>query len=142
VGVDPVSVTLGVVAAPLAAKALERATERAVDAGESSLRRLVDWLRERLRHDEPGNRALELMAQTPDSPSLMQQLAQQIDERAAMDPGFRAELEALVGEIRAEGVDVAAIQQTAWGDRNVQIARVSGSQVNVSYGSPPPDPSA
>ena len=46
--VEPV--TLGVIAAPLVAKALDRAEDDTVDAGEGALRRLIGFLRRRFSH--------------------------------------------------------------------------------------------
>jgi hypothetical protein len=130
--------TLGVIVAALVAKAGERATERAVDGGEGVLRRLVARLRVRFSGDEAAAGALALVERVPDSTSLVGELAAWIDRYATADQGFRSELESLVSEARSEGVNVNVIEQSASGDRNVQVAGLSDSQVSVSYGSPLP----
>jgi hypothetical protein len=75
---------------------------------------------------------------TRDSPSRAKALAEVLDSRAGADPEFRVELERLVEEANAAGVDVKSITQTAFGDRNVQVADVQDSSVKVSYGDRPP----
>ena len=135
---EPVSLTLGAIVAGLVAKAGERASERAVDGSEDAVRRLVGRLRQRFSDDAPAAGALALVEQEPDGTSSIAHLAAHVDQHAA-DPGFRRELEALVAQARAKGAAVDAVQQTASGGRNVQIAEVAGSQVSVSYGTPLPD---
>lgn len=135
---EPVSLTLGAIAAGLVAKAGERASERAVDGGEHAVRRLVGRLRKRFSEDAPAARALALVEQAPDDEASVGQLAAYIAQHATVDPGFRCDVEALVGQARAEGVAVDAVQQTASGEGNVQIAGLSESHVSVSYGTPPP----
>src|SRR6478609_1291812 len=93
---------------------MDRAGGAAVDAGAGVLSRLAGWLRARLRGG-PG--AVDRVADAPDSPSRMKELAAQIDSQAA--------------------ADVPAITQTAWGNQNVQIADTTGSSVSVSYGDKP-----
>ena len=133
---EPVSLTLGAIAAALVAKA----AERAVEGGEGVLVRLVGWLRQRFSADDQheAQAALAHVEQVPDSPSRLQRLAEVIDRRAEADAGFRSELKALVKHAQAGGVDVGTIAQTAWGDQNVQIAGVEGSSINLTYGQPPP----
>jgi hypothetical protein len=47
--VEPISITLGAIAAAAFAKAQERAADGVVDAGEGVLHRLVGWVHGRLR---------------------------------------------------------------------------------------------
>ena len=138
---DPVSLTLGGVVAGLVAKAVDATGDRLVGGAVAVVGRLVSRLRARFGDvsDEAGAAALAGVEEVPDSPSRVGVLAEAVD-RLAADPGFRAELEALVSDARDAGVDVGAITQTAWGDRNVQIGGVSDSQIDVNYGtSPSPD---
>ena len=136
--VEPV--TVGVIAAALVAKALDRAEDDAVDAGEGALRRLLGFLRDRFaRDDEPGpGTALARVQDAPDSPSRVQDLAGAIDRVAELDPAFHSALEGLITQARRSGVDVGAIVQTATGNQNVQIAGVVDGDVHVRYGSPAP----
>lgn len=136
---EPVSLTLGAIAAALVAKATDKATERAVEGGEGALARLVGWLRRRFSDDDQhddAHTALTRLEEVPDSPSRLQALAGVIDGRAEADPGFRAELEALVKQAHAAGMDVGTIVQTAWGDQNVQIGGVQGSSITVTQQPP------
>ena len=89
----------------------------------------------RRRHGE----ALARLQDAPDSPSRVRELAAVLDRRAG-DRGFRTELQTVVDEAQAAGVDVGSIAQVAWGDRNVQIAGVVGSTVTTTHGQPPPSP--
>ncbi len=138
--VEPVSLTLGAVAAALVAKAVDRAEDTAVDDGAGVLGRVVGLLRERFsgRGDEPGSTALGRVEDAPDSPARVRELAVAVDQAVAADPVLRSGLEALVSEARRAGIDVESISQTAWGNQNVQTAGLVNSEVNVSYGSPPP----
>ena len=133
---EPVSSTLGAIAAALVAKA----AERAVEGGEGALVRVVGWLRQRFSGEgqHEAQTALAYVEEVPDSRSRLGALAEAIDRRAAADAGFRSELEALVQQAQAGGVDVGSIAQRAWGDQNVQIAGVEGSSINFGYGQPPP----
>jgi hypothetical protein len=134
--VEPV--TLGVIAAALVAKALDRAEDEAVDAGTGVLKRLVGLVRDRFSRDRdaPTTMAVSRVQDAPDSPSRVRELAVAIDGVAEADPAFRSELEGLVEEARHSGLVVGAIVQTAMGNQNVQSAGLVDSQVNVSYGSP------
>lgn len=140
--VEPVSLTLGAIVAALVARAAERAADDAVEGGESVLRRLVAALRARFSGaaDRAAGDALARVQEVPDSPSRVRALGAVIDERVEGDAGLRSELEALVAQARGAGVDVERISQVAWGDQNVQAAGLVDSEVNVSYGSPPPAP--
>jgi hypothetical protein len=132
-------ITLGVIVAALVAKALDRAGDEVVDGGVGVLRHAVDSLRERFSRegDQEARRALERLADVPDSPKLMRSFADLLDERAERSPELRVELETLVRDARGAGLDIDSITQTATGDGNVQIVGVDNSQVNVSQGQPP-----
>jgi hypothetical protein len=139
---EPVSLTLGAIAALLVAKAEDKVAERAVQDGAGVLRRLVGWLRDRFTgdKDEAGARALARVEDAPDSPARIRELADVLDQRAGTDAEFRAALEALVAEARSAGVNVGSITQTAQGDQNVQSAGLVGSDIRVTYGQSPPSP--
>jgi hypothetical protein len=139
---EPVSLTLGAVAAALVAKAEDNAAEKAVEGAAGALRRLVSWLRERFAGDKDpaGARALARVEDAPDSPSRIQELADVLEQRAETDGHFREVLKGLVAEARAAGVDVGTITQTVWGNQNVQNAGVTDSEIHVSYGQSPPPP--
>lgn len=140
--VEPVSLTLGAITAALMAKAADTAAERMVDSGAGALGRALGRLRKRLGADESqdGVRALARVENAPDSPSRVQDLAQVLDRRADADADFRSELEGLVQEAQAGGVDVGSITQAVWGNQNVQVAGTVGSDVTVTYGQPPATP--
>jgi hypothetical protein len=133
--VEPI--TLGVIAAALIAKALDRAEDDAVDRGVGVVRRGLTALRERFsrENDQEVQQALAQLAEASDSPNLMNSLGELLDERAKRSPELRAELEALVKDAENAGWDVGSITQIAIGDGNVQIADVNTSQINVGQGS-------
>ena len=137
--VEPVSLTLGAIAAALVAKATEKTAEAAVDGGAGALSGIVAWLRKRFSgpEDNQGATALPRIEDAPDSPSRLRELAKVVDRRADAEPSFRSELAALVEEARSGGVDMGSIVQTAWGHQNVQNAGVVDSEVTVTYGQPP-----
>jgi len=130
--VEPI--TLGVVVAALAAKALERAEDAAVDEAAGVVRRIVDALRSRFGDsgDDEGATALDRLADAPDSPARMRALAELVDRRADRSPALRDELDALAKEARRAGVDVDSISQAAIGNQNVQIAGLNDSQVTIA----------
>jgi hypothetical protein len=101
------------------------------------LHRLVSRLRARFSDtdDRDATETLELVERMADSPKLVADLAKAVERHVAADASFAAELEQLVGEARSHGVNVDEIRQIAWGDGNVQIAGVIGSQISV--GQPP-----
>jgi hypothetical protein len=136
-----IELTLGAIAAALIARALGRAEDRAVDAGEGVLRRLLGLVRRRLGDgDEEGGRALERVEQAPRSEAEIAALAQLLDRRLEREPEFRREVGALVEEAKAAGVDVGSITQVAYGDQSPQFGNVVGGEVNISYegrGKPP-----
>ena len=137
--VDPVS--LGAITTGLIVKAVDRAEGDALDVGSGVLRRLLGFLRERFSRDADASAstALARVEDVPDSPSRRRELAAAIAALAQDDEEFRTELERLIGEARGAGIEVG-ISQTATGNQNVQAAGLIDSEVNVSYGSPPPAP--
>lgn len=132
---DPVSISLGMMAAPFVVKAAERTAEQAVDATSAALTKFTDWLRQRVK-GHPSATALERLGDAPDSDSRKHALGKVLDEYAAADPDFAAELREHIEQARAAGVQVAFISQSAVGDGNVQTANNQGS-VSVSYGAQP-----
>jgi len=139
---EPVSLTLGAMAAVLVAKAEDMAAERAVQDVAGALRRLAGWLRDRFTgdKDEAGVRALARVKDAPDSPARIRELAHVLDRRAGMDVEFRVMLEALVAEVRSAGVNVGSLNQTALGSQNVQAAGLVASDISVTYGQSHPSP--
>lgn len=136
--VEPV--TLGVIAAALVAKALDRAEDDAVDAGEGALRRLIALVRDRFSGEkEAAGTALARVEDAPDSPKRVRELAGVIDALADRDGGFRSELEGLIEEAQRSGVDVGRIVQTATGIQIAQVADVVDSTITISYGAAPAD---
>jgi hypothetical protein len=134
--VEPVSLTLGAIAAAVVAKAADKSAEGVVEGGAGAARRLLGWLRERFTADgdSDGAKALDRVEDAPDSPSRLQELASALDRRAVGDAGFRSALVALVDEARAGGVDVGSIVQSAWGTGILQNAGNADSTITVSYG--------
>jgi hypothetical protein len=133
--VEPIS--LGVIAAALIAKALDRAEDGVLDATTRALSKLVGWVRGKFSGD--ASDALARVEDAPDSPKRLTALATTIDQRAQSDEGFRSELQALVRDAERDGVDVAAVTQQAWGNQNVQVANASGADIQVTYGHPAPN---
>lgn len=139
---DPISLSLGALAASFVAKAVEHAGERTTDSAASVLGRLKDWLNERFSSSDNAvaSTALQRVEDAPDSPSRLRDLAAVIDERAVNEPAFRGELEALVEDARRNGVDIGSISQVAWGNQNVQAAGITHSDISVTYAQPPTPP--
>jgi len=111
-------VTLGAIVAALVAEASTKAVEAAVECGAGALGRLVGWLRDRFSDDGTPEEAAALAKaeEVPDSARVVGELAAVLDRRAA-DPDFRAELEAMVEQVRTAGVDVGSIAQSGMGER-------------------------
>lgn len=70
--VEPVSFTLGAVAAALVAEAMNKTAEQAVEGGAGVLRRLVAWLRKRFLLT--GNSKGPLLWPLPSSPVLRDEI--------------------------------------------------------------------
>lgn len=138
--VEPVSLTLGAIAAALVAKVADKTAEQAVEGGAGAVSRLVGWLKDRfVEADEDGGAtALARVEEVPDSPSRLSALADVVNRRAKADREFRLHLMSLVEDAHRSGVDVGSLTQTAFGDQNVQASGVVSSEINVTYGQPPP----
>lgn len=94
--VEPVSLTLGAIAASLVAKAVERAVDKAadetVDGGVGAVVRVVAWVRARFGH----RTELAALENVPDSARLQTQLADVIDAELVDDPSALQELQTLI----------------------------------------------
>ncbi len=134
---EPVSV--GVLAAALLVKAVEKVGEDVGDASVGALTRFAGWLRRRVVGHPDSSTALERVEAAPDSPSRVQALAQALDRFGQQESAFAGELREQVEQARRAGVEVTSIAQSVWGDQNVQVADVQGS-VSVSYGPGQPGP--
>jgi hypothetical protein len=136
---DPVTLTLGGVAAALIAKAVDKTGDKTADAGWAVIGRLVGRIRRHFREhgDDAERAALARVEDPPASAKHLETLAAAIDRYAGSDPELGADLQGLVDEAGKAGVDVGSIVQSAWGDHNVQIAGVSGSTISINA-SPPP----
>jgi hypothetical protein len=130
---EPVSLTVGAIAAALIAKLIDRTADATVTKGETVLRRLLESVRAHFLAggDSEALDTLELVERAPDSQRQLSELARAID-RHATDEAFRGELENLIEQAKASGVTVKQTSQVAHGDGNVQIADISGgSEVKV-----------
>jgi hypothetical protein len=138
---DPISLSLGGVAAAVIGKATEAAGSRLGEGASSAVGRLVDWLRARFRdrEDDAGAGALAKVENVGDSPRLLSELAAAIDRHAA-DPAFRGGLQRLIDEIDAAGRRAGAgpITQMVAGDGNVVAAQLTDSEIHVTRADPPP----
>jgi hypothetical protein len=130
--VEPVSV--GVFVAGLLAKALDRAEGGVVDGAVKAARKATQALRERFSRegDDEAERALESLAEAPDSKRREQALGDLLEERAARSAELREELQAIAAEIEGAGTAIGTVKQVARGDRNVQIGGVVGSDIKVN----------
>lgn len=139
---DPASMTLGATVAAMVARAASDTADKTVDGATAALGRLVTRLRGRFADDgdEEGSLALARVEDAPDSPSRTDALARIVDERANAAEAFRSELAGLVDEVRATGVHIESINQTASGCQVVQNAGVVGSEIHVSFGTSPKPP--
>ncbi len=124
---DTVSLTLGAVVARLIARAEDRTVDATVAEVEGALRRLVDSVRTRFRKqgDTEAVEALALVEKAPDSERVIAKLAEAIDRHAA-DGSWRKQLEGLVAQAKASGVEINNISQVAHGNDTVQVADVHG----------------
>lgn len=132
--VDPVSLSLGVIAANLVAQAAERATEKTadavVDASGTALQRVVGWVRSRFG----GRTELVKVEEVPDSGRLKEQLGAVIDAELVDDEAARSQLQALVDAVQEHQPRVF---QNAVGHHIVQG---SNSTINVNWGAPESGP--
>src|SRR5437870_8319925 len=136
---NPVTLTLGGVAAGLIAKAVDRTGDKTADAGWSVVGRLVGNIRRHFREhgDDADRAAMARVEDPPASSKHLEVLAAAIDRHAGNEPELGAELQGLVDEAAKSNLDVGSMVQSAWGDHNVLIAGASGSTITIT-GSPPP----
>ena len=136
---DPVTLTLGGVAAALIAKAVDKTGDETADAGWAAIGRLVGRIRRHFREhgDDADRAALARVEDPPASAQHLEALAAAIDRHAGSDPKLGAELQGLVDEAGRANLDVGSIVQSVWGHHNIQIAGVSGSTISINA-SPPP----
>ncbi|MDQ1082833.1 MULTISPECIES: hypothetical protein [Microbacterium] len=117
--VEPVSVTLGAIAAALVAKVCERGIDKTasgvVDETSKVGAKVVSWLRQRLSSTDE----LDGVERYPDSQRALDELADVIDAEI-VDEADVAHLQALVAEWRDQ---VPAAHQTAIGNRNIQAVQ-------------------
>jgi hypothetical protein len=117
--VEPVSVTLGAIAAAVFAKAQDRVAQGAVEGGEGVARRLAAWLRARFSDDEVGRAALARVERAPSDRSEMDALADVIDGCAQDDTDtFRAELVELVDAVKDDAMAARFVTEV-YGDARV-----------------------
>jgi len=114
--------TLGAIIAALVARNAVARGRRTVDDDARVLDRLVGWLWRLVAADDPtiGVAALARVEEAPESHERLHDLAQLLSRRAIADGGFRSDLEALVDEATALGVDVNSITQMVWGNQPSQ----------------------
>ena len=124
--VEPVSLTLGAIAAAIVAKvsekAVDRVTDEAVDAGAEAGNRVVRWLRSKLS----SSKELDLVTEAPDSASAVKKLSDVIDVEVIDEKDVVA-LKKLVGQVEH---DQPAVYQSAMGR---YIVQASNSTVNVNW---------
>lgn len=133
---EPVSLTIGAVAAALVLKAAEKAGEQATQSGWAAVGKLVERVRRRFRDcgDADAEKALARVQDPPAGPSHLAALAAAVDRHAGEDAEFAAELQRLVQEAESAGIKVQQVTQTAWGSQISQIQDVTGSTVTVTFG--------
>lgn len=133
-GMDPV--TLAIAAAGLIAKFYEGAVSK---AGEEAAAGLTAWIRDRFKGHEVGEQALARVEDAPDSSSRVKALEGVIVDQAQADPDFLARLAKLLEKTQPAA---AQGQATTSGDQSPAFGQVSGGNVNLTYGTTPPAPSA
>jgi hypothetical protein len=106
-----------------------------VGSWSGALVQFAGWLRSLVTGRKEVEAAVTGVQEVPDSPSRTRALGAALDRYAQEDPEFGDQLREQVERVRAGVVEVKAITQTAVGNRNVELADVEGSHVNVSYGS-------
>jgi hypothetical protein len=123
---EPVSMTLGTIAAAVYAKAQERAVAVAVEGGEGVVHRLVRWLRTSLSDsgDTRAIGALELVERAPDSRSSVDALAVVLNDRANDDVDFQSQLAALVNEARHDRVAGGFVTEVYGNARVAKIVNI------------------
>jgi len=132
--VEPVSISLGILAASFVAKAVEEAGSQAAEAGVRALAKVRDVVLARFRRtsDDQALTALDQLTEVPDSPTRLRALADAIERHAGVSPEFATELQSLIDSLDAAKGGDRVIQQ-AWGNA-IQVAQVHGSTVNINRG--------
>lgn len=120
--VDPVSISLGVVAASLLAKIVEKGIDKAADGAVDAAGGLLAWLRSHLS----SSNELEKVVEVPDSPSRVATLGEVIDAEIVDDDDL-TELRRLVDGVKKEH---PGVYQSAVGHHIIQA---SNSTVTVSW---------
>jgi hypothetical protein len=137
--VEPISLTLGTVAAALILKAAEKSGEQAAESGWAAAGRLLERLRSRFRQSGDGQAedALKRVEDPPVGERQLKALAEAVDREASRDPQFAEELRGLIAEAESGGVKVQHVTLSAWGSQIVQNQDLTGSTVTVTFNRPP-----
>ena len=99
--------SLGARTAALVATNAENMAERIVNDEARVVNRLVGWLRRLVAADAPAaGAALARLEEAPQDQVRLHEFAQALNRRGVADAGFRSDLEALIGQARAEGIDI------------------------------------
>jgi hypothetical protein len=133
--VEPVSA--GVIVAALLAKALNRAEEGVLDGAVQFAGRAIEALRRRFSGDVEAEKALEALADAPDSGRREKALANLLEARAERSPELLDELQAIIEQAQEAGLKIGSIEQVADGDGNVQNAGNVNSQIHVHQNTAP-----
>jgi hypothetical protein len=129
--IEPISI--GVIVAALLAKALNRAEDGVVDGGVEVGQKAIEALRRRFSRDgdAEAERALDGLAEAPDSVRREKALAAILEDRAARSTDLRDELKAIVEQGKGAGLVIGSIEQVAEGEGIVQNAGNVNSRINV-----------
>ena len=135
---DPESLTIGAMVAPLVLKAAEKTVELVTESGWAAVGKLVDRVQRRFseRGDAQAVAALARVQDPPAGPPQLAVLAAAVDRHAGEDAAFATELQRLVRESESAGVKIQQVIQTAWGSQISQIQDVSDSTITVTFGKP------
>ena len=123
--------TIGVLVATLLAKTLDRAETGLIDGAMQVAQKALETLRKRFRGDSEATKALEALAQTPDSKRREKALADLLEARAAHSPELLDELKTIVNEAETAGMTIGSIEQIIEGDGNVQIGGAQDSHIII-----------
>ncbi len=95
---EPLSMSLGVIAARVMVKAQERLADQVVDSGEGLVSGFVAWLQARFSNDEAASHALRRVSDGHSGSDDVDAVAAILDGRASEDADFRALLAMWVEE--------------------------------------------
>lgn len=131
---DPLSLTLGGLVAGLIAHAFDSAGGELGSAAAGLASGFVDRLQAHFKSvdDDEAVAVLTRVVDPPVGPAQLEKLAGVLDTYAEQDLGFGRDLEALVRESEAAGLDIGAVSQVAWGNNNLQITGVTRSSINLN----------